>query len=151
MRDLNEAALALGLKLEIANARNEGDFESAFAGFARQGVGGLVIAADAFFAGQTVQLVSLAARYRLPLICGALTEVRAATAAGALMSYGASVPPAFHQAGIYVGRILHGEKPGDLPVMLPIHFELVINLKIAKELGLDVPPTLLAIADEVIE
>jgi putative ABC transport system substrate-binding protein len=151
VRDLNEAALALGLKLEIANARNEGDFESAFAGFARQGVGGLVIAADSFFASQIVRLVSLAARYGLPSIWAAINEVRAAAAAGALISYGASLRPAFHQAGIYVGRILHGEKPGDLPVMLPTHFELVINLKTAKAFGIEVPPTFFAIADEIIE
>jgi putative ABC transport system substrate-binding protein len=143
VQDLNEAALPLGLKLEIANARNEGEFEPAFAGFARQRVGGLVIAADAFFGIQIAQLTGLAARYGLPSICG--------TRAGALMSYGANVPAAFHQAGIYVGRILHGEKHGDLPVMLPTHFELVINLKIAKALGIEVPPTLSAIADEIIE
>jgi putative ABC transport system substrate-binding protein len=151
VRDLNEAALALGLKLEIVNARNEGDFEPAFAGFARQRVGGLVIAADFFFSIQIAQLASLAARYGLPSICTPVNEVRAAAATGALMTYGASVSPAYHQAGIYVGRILHGEKPGDLPVMLPTHFELVINLKTAKALGIEVPPTLSAIADEVLE
>jgi putative ABC transport system substrate-binding protein len=151
VRDLNEAALALGLKLEIVNARNEGDFEPAFAGLARQRVGGLVIATDAFFAIQIVQLASLAARYGLPSISAGADEVRKAAAAGALMSYGASSSTANHQAGIYVGRILHGEKPGDLPVMLPTHFELVINLKIAKALGIEVPPTLSAIADEIIE
>jgi putative ABC transport system substrate-binding protein len=151
VRDLNAAALALGLKLEIANARNEGDFEPTFAGFARQRVGGLVIAADAFFAIQIAQLASLAARYGLPSICGPINEVRVPAAAGVLMSYGANSSMAYHQAGIYVGRILHGEKPGDLPVMLPTHFELVINLKIAKALGIEVPPTLSAIADEIIE
>jgi putative tryptophan/tyrosine transport system substrate-binding protein len=151
VRDLNEAALSLGLKLEIANARNEGDFEPAFAGFARQRVGGLIIAADAFFAIQIAQLASLAVRYGLPSISAGANEVRSAAEAGLLMSYGANVPPAFRQAGIYVGRILHGEKPGDLPVMLPTHFELVINLKIAKALGIEVPPTLSAIADEIIE
>ena len=148
VRELNEAALALGLKLEIANARNEGDFESAFAAFARQGVGGLVIAADSFFAAQTERLVSLEASYGLPSIFGAVSEARAAAAEGALMSYGASLPPAFHQAGIYVGRIL---EPGDLPIMLPTHFELVINLKTAKALGITVAPLLLTIADEIIE
>ena len=151
VQDLNEAALPLGLKLEIANARNEGDFEPAFAGFARQRVGGLVIAADAFFAIQIAQLASLAARHGLPSISAGANEVRSAAAAGMLMSYGASASTAYHQAGIYVGRILHGEKPGDLPVMLPTHFELVINLKIAKALGIEVPPTLSAIADEIIE
>jgi putative ABC transport system substrate-binding protein len=152
VRDLNAAALALGLKLEIANARNEGDFEPAFADFARQRVGGLVIASDTFFAIQIARLAGLAARYGLPSIWPAVgAEARAAAAAGALMSYGANAPPAYHQAGIYVGRILHGEKPGDLPVMLPTHFELVINLKVAKGLGIEVPPTLSAIADEVLE
>jgi len=151
VQDLNAAALALGLKLQIANARNEGDFEPAFAGFARQRVGGLVIAADAFLAIHIAQLASLAARYGLPSIGGPINELRALAAAGVLMNYGANLPQAYHQAGIYVGRILHGEKPGDLPVMLPTHFELVINLKIAKALGIEVPPTLSAIADEIIE
>jgi putative ABC transport system substrate-binding protein len=151
VRDLNEAALALGLKLEVANARNESDFEPAFAGFARQQVGGLVIAADAFLGIQIAQLASLAARHGLPSIYGGGNEVRTGAAAGALMSYGASSSTANHQAGIYVGRILHGEKPGDLPVMLPTHFGLVINLKTAKALGIQVPPTLSAIADEIIE
>jgi putative ABC transport system substrate-binding protein len=153
VRDLNEAALAVGLKLEIANARTEVDFEPAFAGFARQRVGGLVIAADAFLSIQMALLASLAVRYGLPSICSGVANGRVGTAAaaGALMSYGANVEPAYHQAGIYAGRILHGEKPGDLPVMLPTHFELAINLKTAKALGIEVPPTLSAIADEVIE
>jgi putative ABC transport system substrate-binding protein len=151
VRDLNEAALALRLKLEIANARNESDFEPAFADFARQRGGGLVIGSDAFFSIQIAQLASLAARNGLASISGGADEVRTAAAAGALMSYGASSSTANHQAGIYVGRILHGEKPGDLPVMLPTHFELVINLKTAKALGIEVPPTLSAIADEIIE
>jgi putative ABC transport system substrate-binding protein len=116
-----------------------------------QRVGGLIIAADAFFAIQIAQLASLAVRYGLPSITSGGDEVRMAATAGALMSYGANTSPAYHQAGIYVGRILHGEKPGDLPVMLPTHFELVINLKTAKALGIEVPPTLSAIADEIIE
>ena len=151
LRDLNDAARTLGLKLEIGKARSEGDFDPAFANFSRQGVGGIVIAADAFFSARIAQLVALATRYRLPSIYGAVNEVRDTAAAGALMSYGASVKAAFNQAGIYVGRILHGEKPGDLPIMLPTHYELVINLKTAKALGIEVPPTLSAIADEVIE
>jgi putative ABC transport system substrate-binding protein len=151
LRDLTEAASALGVKLQIANARNDPDLEPAFASFVQHGAGGLVIAADAFFNSRVKQLAALAARYATPAIYSPAGEVRDAAAAGGLMSYGASLSEAFHQAGLYIGRILHGEKPGDLPVMLPTKFELVINLKTAKALGLTLPPTLLAIADEVIE
>jgi putative tryptophan/tyrosine transport system substrate-binding protein len=149
--DLNEAARVLGLRLPFAFARNEGEFEPAFASFVQQGAAGLVVAADAFFSRRIVQLVELAARHAIPAIYGTVINVRGAAAAGGLMSYGASIPEAMHQAGRYIGRILHGEKPGDLPVMLPTKFELVINLKTAKALRIEVPPTLSAIADEVIE
>jgi putative ABC transport system substrate-binding protein len=150
-RDLNEAAHALGLRLPFAFARNDGEFEPAFASFVQQGVGGIVVAADILFSQRVAQLVELAARHAIPAIYGTASDVRAFAAAGGLMSYGASISTAFHQAGVYIGRILHGEKPGDLPVMLPTKFELVINLKTAKALGIELPPTLSAIADEVIE
>jgi putative ABC transport system substrate-binding protein len=150
-RDLNAAAHALGLKLEIANARGEGDFERAFASLVERGARGLDVATDAVLQRQTEKLAALAARYRLPTIYAPSPDARATAAAGGLMSYGASILAANHQAGIYIGRILHGEKPGDLPVMLPTNFQLAINLKTAKALGIEVPPMLSAIADEVIE
>jgi putative tryptophan/tyrosine transport system substrate-binding protein len=146
--DLSKAAGALGLKLEFARARNEADFEPAIAGFVPKGAGGLLIASDAFFTDRVERLAALASRYRLPSI---YADDRAFAAAGGLISYGTSRAAAWHQAGIYIGRILHGEKPGDLPVMLPTHYELVINIKTAKALGIEVPPTLSAIADEIIE
>jgi putative ABC transport system substrate-binding protein len=151
LKDLNDAARSLGLALQIANARGDDDFEPAFAGFARQRVGGLVVATDAFFTRRAERLAALAARYAIPAMYSPASDAHTSAAAGGLMSYGASVPTAVHQAGIYIGRILHGEKPGDLPVMLPTLFELVINLKTAKTLGLTVPSTLLTFADEVIE
>jgi putative ABC transport system substrate-binding protein len=149
--DLSEAARVLGVKLQIANARNEGDFEPTFASFARQGAGGLVVATDSFFTRRNERIVALAARYAIPAIYPAFSNVREAAAAGGLMSYGASIHDATRQAGVYVGRILHGEKPGDLPFMLPTKFEFVLNLKTAKALGIEVPPTISAIADEIIE
>jgi putative ABC transport system substrate-binding protein len=151
LRDLNGAARALGLNLQIAHARYESDFEPAFAAFAKEMIGGLVVATDAFFTRRNQRLVTFAARYAIPAIYPALWNPRDAAAAGGLMSYGASIQDATRQAGVYVGRILHGERPGDLPVSLASKFELVINLKTAKALGIEVPPTLSAIADEVIE
>jgi putative ABC transport system substrate-binding protein len=151
LKDLNDAARALGLKLEIASARGEGDFETAFADFAQQRVEGLILASDASFNIRVEQLAALAGRYAVPAIYAPYSNARGSAAAGGLMSYGASLPTAFHQAGIYIGRILHGEKPGDLPVMLPTKFELAINIKTARALGIEVPPTLSAIADDIIE
>jgi putative ABC transport system substrate-binding protein len=147
-RDLGKAASALGLKLDIRYARNDTDFEPAFAEFANQRAGGLLIASDAFFVTRTKPLAALATRHSLPAIAG---DVGDFAAAGGLISYGASTAEAFHQAGIYIGRILHGEKPGDLPVILPTHYMLVINIKTAKALRIEVPPTLSAIADDIIE
>jgi putative ABC transport system substrate-binding protein len=144
--DLNEAVRAVGMKLNIAYARSAADLEPAFADFVKQ-AGGLVVATDAAFTAYREQLVGLAARHALPAVYPSRDFVEV----GGLMSYGASIPDAYRQAGVYVGRILKGEKPADLPVMLPTKFELVINLKTAKMLGLTVPPSLLGIADEVIE
>jgi putative ABC transport system substrate-binding protein len=150
VRDLNQGTRALGLRLQIANARNESDFEPAFGSFARQGAGGVLIASDAFLSSRIEQLAALAARHSLPTIYGA-NDARDFAAGGALMSYGASTLPAFRQAGLYIGRILHGEKPSELPVMLPTKYELAINLKTAKALGFELPPTLIALADEIVE
>ena len=145
-KDLNEAVHALGIKLNIAYARNAADLEPAFADFVKK-ADGLVIATDAMFTAYRDQLAGLAARHALP----AIYPVRDFVEAGGLMSYGASIPDAYRQAGVYLGRILKGEKPADLPVILPTKFELVINLKTAKTLGLEVSQDILSIADEVIE
>jgi putative ABC transport system substrate-binding protein len=147
-KDLTEAAHALDLKLQLANARGDNDLEPAIARLAHQGIGALQIAADVFFSSRTEQVAALATRHALPAIYADSGDF---AAAGGLMSYGAKTTTAFHQAGIYIGRILHGEKAGDLPVMLPTKFELVINIKTAKALRIEVPPTLSAIADAIIE
>jgi putative ABC transport system substrate-binding protein len=144
---LQAAADAMGLHLLVLNASDPSEFEGAFATLVRQRAGALLLTGDALFTGHRDQLIALAARHAVP----ALYQWRQFTAAGGLMSYGASRVDAFRQVGIYVGRILKGEKPADLPVQRATKIELSINLKTAKTLGVAVPLTLLARADEVIE
>jgi len=144
---LREAARAKGVQLHIVEASSEGDFETAFASLAPLHAGALVVGADPFFNARRSQIVGLAARHSMP----AIYEWREFVDAGGLISYGPSLPGIYHQIGAYVGRILGGEKPEDLPVVQPTLFELVVNLKTAKTLGLAVARSILARADEVIE
>jgi putative ABC transport system substrate-binding protein len=142
-----EAARALGLTLAVVNARAVSDLEPAFAALAQRHVGALLIGGDEFFASEAARTAELAMQYRLPAIFG----LRLFAAAGGLVSYGASLTEAVHQAGVYAAKVLKGAKPADLPVVQISKFELVINLKTAKVLGLTVPPVIMAGADELIE
>ena len=146
-KDVQAAALAIGQQLIILDVRSVDDIGAAFATLVQRGAGAVFAGVGAFFASHTQRIVSLAARHRLPTTYGRPEAV----ADGGLMSYGTSQSESYRQAGIYAGRILKGEKPGDLPVIQSTKFELALNLKTAKTLGLEIPPTLLALADEVIE
>jgi putative tryptophan/tyrosine transport system substrate-binding protein len=147
LSDLQSAARSMGLQLVVARADTESGIESAFASLVQQQAAALLVEPDAFFLDRREQLVALAAHQAIPTIYSR----REPPAIGGLMSYGTNFADVYRQAGVYVGRILNGTKPADLPVMQPTKFELVINLKTAKTLGLTVPDRLLAIVDEVIE
>src|ERR1035437_3805105 len=144
-KDAQKAAHIIGQQIYVVNAANERDFEPAFAALVQQRADGLVVASDPFLLSQCEQLVVLSARHMIPTIY----EFREFATAGGLMSYGSNVAGAYRQAGVYIGRILKGEKPADLPVVQSTKFEFVINLKTAKALGLTVPLHLQQIADEV--
>jgi putative tryptophan/tyrosine transport system substrate-binding protein len=146
-KDLQAAAATLGLKLHILHASTDRDFDAVFATLGQTRTGGLMIGVDAFFIGRSEQLAALAVRHALPTV----SPYREFAAAGGLMSYGGSLTASYREAGVYTGRILKGEKPADLPVEQSTKIELVINVKTAKALGVAVPATLIARADEVIE
>jgi ABC-type uncharacterized transport system substrate-binding protein len=146
-REAQTAARAIGLQIRMLHAGTGDQIQAAFATLAAEGVDALFVGPDSFFNSRRVQLATLAAKHAIP----AAYSVRDFAEAGGLMRYGTNLLGMFHQVGVYTGRVLKGEKPADLPVVQPTKFELVINLSTAKALGLEVPPTLLARADEVIE
>jgi len=147
VKDAEEAARAIGRPIQALQASSDSEIDSAFERVASLRIGGLIVGGDPFFDTRVEKVVALTARHMAP----AIFQFREYAAAGGLMSYGVDLADAYRQVGIYAGRILKGEKPVDLPVLQPTKFEFLINLKTAKALGLDLPPGLLAIADEVIE
>jgi len=146
-KDALTATLAVALQFDVFRASTQSELETPFASLARLPNAALLVGVDPFFDSRPDQFATLAARYRVPTVY----NLREFVVAGGLMSYGASITDTYRQAGVYAGRILKGSKPSELPIQFPTRFELVINLKTAKALGLPVPPTLLARADEVIE
>jgi putative ABC transport system substrate-binding protein len=147
LADVQAAAQALGLRVEVVNASNEQEIDRAFATLAEKRIGAVVVSSDPFYFTRRGQLIGLATRHAVP----AVYPFRTYVADGGLMSYGTSITDAYREAGIYVGRVLKGEKPADLPVVQSTKFELVVNLKTAKALGLSFPSGLLSIVDEAIE
>jgi len=147
LKEVQLAALSLGRQIEVINASSDGEIDAAFTALVQMRAAALTIAGNPFFNNQVNRLAALATRYAIP----AVFAVREYVEAGGLISYGSSIPDVYRQIGQYTGRILKGEKPADLPVMQPTKFELVINLKTAKALGLNIPTGLLLRADEVIE
>ena len=147
LQGTKEAAATLGLQLQILNANSIREIDAAFAALARERPDALFVGGDAFFVGRAVQLITLAAHNRIP----AAYSLRVYAAVGGLMSYGTDIGDAFRQVGVYTGSVLKGAKPADLPVLQSTKFELVINLQTARVLGIEVPPGIISIADEVIE
>ena len=145
--DMQAGATAVGQRVLFLRAGTPDDLDASFESLSRAGASSLLVTSDAFFTSRHEQLVGLAARHAVPAIYGQ----RQFVTAGGLISYGSSVADSHRQAGVYVGRILKGAKPAELPVMQPVKFDLVINLKTAKALGLTIPPSMIALADEVIE
>jgi putative ABC transport system substrate-binding protein len=147
MLEIEDAARTLGQRVVTLQAATEDQCASAFAGLAQHQAGAVIVESDPFFNGATEQLVTLAARHSVPVVF----PRREFTVAGGLASYGTSLTEAYRQLGIYTGRILKGDNPADLPILLPSRYELVVNLKTAKVLGIETPTSILLRADEVIE